>query len=153
MMKTISRIAPALVLLAATVGTTTLQADTCDRAAPYVVASGAEGDPAVRVFNNHGRAVRVYLVDYKNHRHLLGRVGPSEVKDLQIPSGSVWGTRTVQLKVYPVQPMLGLGDTTAFSFEPAGIKTREFFSIHSDQVILLNLEADLTRSLASIVSS
>ena len=32
----------------------------------------------------------------------------------------------VPRKVYPVQPMLGLGDTTAFSFEPAGIKTREF---------------------------
>ena len=149
MMKMISRVALALVLLAATVGTTTLQADTFDRAAPYVVASGA----AVRVINNHGRAVRVYVVDSNHHRHLLGRVGPSELKDRQIPSGLVWGTRTVQFKVYPVQPMLGLGDTTAFSFEPAGIKTRELFSIQSDQVVLLNLEADLTRSRASIVSN
>ena len=125
-MKMISRVALAMVLLAATVGTTTLQADTFDRAAPHVVASGVEGDPAVRVINNHGHAVMVYVVDSNHHRHLLGRVGPSELKDLQIPSGLVWGTRTVQLKVYPVQPMIGLGDATAFSFEPAGIKSREF---------------------------
>ena len=150
MMKMISRVALALALLAATVGTTTLQADTFDRVAPHLVASG---DPTVRVMNNHGRSVMVYVVDYKNHRHLLGRVGRSELKDLQIPSRLVWGTRRVQLKVYPVQPILGLGVATAFSFEPAGIKTREFFSIQSDQVIVLNLEADLTRSLAGIVSS
>ena len=143
MKKMISRVALALALLAATVGTTTLQADTFDRVAP----------PTVRVMNNHGHAVSVYVVDYKNHRHLLGRVGRSELKDLQIPSRLVWGTRRVQLKVYPVQPMLGLGDTTSFSFEPAGIKTREFFSIQSDQVIVLNLEADLTRSRVGIVSS
>ncbi len=147
MMKMISRVALALALLAATVGTTTLQADTFDRVAPRVVASGG---PTVSVMNNHGRAVRVYVVDYKNHRHLLGRVGPSELKDLQIPSGLVWGTRTVQLKVYPVQGMLGLGET---SFEPAGVKTREFFSVRSDQVIELYLERTLTRSLAGIVSS
>ncbi len=142
----ISRVALALALLAATVGTTTLQADTFDRVAPHLVASG---DPTVRVTNNHGHEVLVYVVDYKNHRHLLGRVGPSELKDLQIPSRLVWGTRTVQLKVYPVQSMLGLGEP---SFEPAGIKTREFFSIPSFGVIELYLEADLTRSRAGIVS-
>ncbi len=151
MMKTISRGALALALLAATVGTTTLQADTFDRVAPRVVASGAEGDPTVRVMNNHGREVKVYVVDYKNHRHLLGRVGPSELKDLQIPSGLVWGTRRVQLEVYPVQvqPIPGLSQPW---FEPAGIKTREL-SVRSDQVIELYLEADLTRSRAGIVSS
>ena len=139
MKKMISRVALALALLAATVGTTTLQADTFDRVA----------DPTVRVTNNHGRAVLVYVVDYKNHRHLLGKVGRYELKDLQIPSRLVWGTRTIQLKVYPVQPMLGLGEP---SFEPAGIKTREFFSVRSEQVIALYLEADLTRSRAGIVS-
>ncbi len=143
----ISRIALALALLAATVGTTTLQADTFDRVAPRVVAS--EG-PTVSVMNNHGRAVRVYVVDSDNRRHLLGRVSPSKVKDLQIPKGVVRRTGTVQLKVYPVQGMLGLGET---SFEPAGIKTREFFSVRSDQVIELYLEPDLTRSMAGIVSS
>ncbi len=142
----ISRVALALALLAAMVGTTTLQADTFDRVAPHLVASG---DPTVRVMNNHGREVRVYVVDYKNHRHLLGRVRPSEVKDLQIPSRLVRGTRTIQLKVYPVTPLPGLGQT---SFEPAGIKTREFFSLRSDQVIRLYLETDLTRSMAGIVS-
>ncbi len=145
-MKMISRVALALVLLAATVGTTTLQADTFDRVAPHLVTSG---DPTVRVMNNHGRAVRVYVVDYKNHRHLLGRVGRSELKDLQIPARLVWGTRTVQLKVYPVVPRYHLSQP---SFEPAGIKTRGLFSIQSDQVIELNLEADLRRSRASIVS-
>ena len=139
MKKMISRVALALALLAAAVGTTTLQADTFDRVA----------DPTVRVINNHGHAVRVYVVDYKNHRHLLGRVGRSELKDLQIPSRLVWGTRRVQLEVHPVQPMLGLGEP---SFEPAGIKTREFFSVQSDQVIVLYLEPDLTRSRAGIVS-
>ncbi len=144
MKKMISRVALALALLAATVGTTTLQADTFDRVA----------DPTVRVTNNHGREVSVYVVDSRNHRHLLGRVGPSELKDLQIPSRLVWGTRTVQLKVYPVQfhvqPIPGLGGPW---FEPAGIKTREFFSVRSDQVIELYLEPDLTRSMAGIVSS
>ena len=67
----------------------------------------------------------------------------------QIPSGLVWGTRRVQLKVYPVQPRFALAEP---SFEPAGIKTREF-SIQSDQVIELYLERTLTRSLAGIVSS
>ena len=140
MMKMISRVALALALLAAAVGTTTLQADTFDRVV----------DPTVRVTNNHGREVKVYVVDSNHHRHLLGKVGPSELKDLQIPSRLVWGTRTIQLKVYPVQPMLGLGET---SFEPAGIKTREFFSIESFGVIELYLEPDLTRSRAGIASS
>ena len=139
MMKMISRVALALALLAVTVGTTTLQADTFDRVV----------DPTVRVTNNHGREVRVYVVDSNHHRHLLGKVGRYELKDLQIPSRLVWGTRTIQLKVYPVQPMLGLGEP---SFEPAGIKTREFFSVQSDQVIVLYLEPDLTRSRAGIVS-
>ncbi len=135
----ISCAALALALLAAMVGTTTLQADTFDRVAP----------PTVRVMNNHGRDVMVYVVDSNHHRHLLGRVGRSELKDLQIPSGLVWGTRTVQLKVYPVQEMHGIGGS---SFEPAGIKTREFFSVQSDQVIALYLEADLTHSRAGFVS-
>ncbi len=139
-MKMISRVALALALLAATVGTTTLQADTFDRVAP----------PTVRVMNNHGRDVMVYVVDSDHHRHLLGRVGGSELKDLQIPSGVVfWGTRTVQLKVYPVLPRHHLSQP---SFKSAGIKTR-WFSIQSDQVIVLNLERTLTRSLAGIVSS
>ena len=139
MMKMISRVALALALLVAAVGTTTLQADTFDRVA----------DPTVRVTNNHGREVSVYVVDSRNHRHLLGRVGPSELRDLQIPARLVWGTRTVQLKVYPVLPMLGLGES---SFELAGIKTREFFSVPSFGVIELYLEADLTRSRAGIAS-
>ncbi len=139
MKKMISRVALALALLAATVGTTTLQADTFDRVAP----------PTVRVMNNHGRDVMVYVVDSNHHRHLLGKVGRSELKDLQIPARLVRGTRTVQLKVYPVQPMLGLGEP---SFGPAGIKTREFLSVQADQVIVLYLEADLTRSRAGFVS-
>ena len=146
-MKMISRVALALALLAATLGTTTLQADTFDRVAPYLVTSG---DPTVRVTNNHGHEVLVYVVDSNHHRHLLGRVGRSELKDLQIPSRLVWGIRTIQLQVYPAQQIRGLSET---SFETDGIKTREFFSIQSDQVIVLNLEADLTRSLAGIVSS
>ena len=125
-MKMISRVALALALLAATVGTTTLQADTFDRVAP----------PTVRVMNNHGHDVVVYVVDSDHHRHWLGRVGRSELKDLQIPSRLVWGTRTVQLEVYPAQQILGLSET---SFETDGIKTREFFSIQSDQVIVLHL--------------
>ncbi len=150
MKKMIARVALALALLAATVGTTTLQADTLERVAPHLVAPGG---PTVRVMNNHGRAVRVYVVDFKNHRHLLGTVGRSELKDLETPSRLIWGTRTVQLKVYPILPRLGLGQTTSFSFEPAGMKTREFLSVQADQVIELYLEADLTRSLAGIVSS
>ncbi len=136
-MKMISRVALALALLAATVGTTTLQADTFDRVAP----------PTVRVINNHGRDVMVYVVDSDHHRHLLGRVGRSELKDLQIPSGVVfWGTRTVQLKVYPVLPR-----RLRITYTSSGIKTR-WFSIQSDQVIELNLERTLARSQARIVS-
>ena len=138
-MKMISRVALALALLAATVGTTTLQADTFDRVAP----------PRVRVMNNHGRDVMVYVVDSDHHRHLLGRVGRSELKDLQIPSGVVfWGTRTVQLKVYPVLPRRRGPIYTSFG---AGMETR-WFSIQSDQVIELNLERTLASSRAGIVS-
>ncbi len=138
MKKMISRVALALALLAATVGTTTLQADTFDGVAA----------PTVRVTNNHGHEVRVYVIDSNHNRHLLGKVGRSELKDLQIPARLVWGTRTVQLKVYPILPMPGLGET---SFGPAGMKT-EVFSIRSGQVILLHLGSDLRRSLASIVA-
>ena len=135
-MKMISRVALALALLAATVGTTTLQADTFDRVAP----------PTVRVVNNHRHQVRVYVVDSNNHSHLLGRVGRSKVKDLQIPSRLIRGT--VQLKVFPVY-----GHSLATSaFEPAGIKTR-VLSVQSDQVIVFYLEPDLTRSRVGIVSS
>ncbi len=147
-MKMISRVAPALALVA-TVGTTTLHADTFDRVAPQVVAYSAEGGPTVRVLNNYGHHVRVYVVDSDNRRHLLGRVGPSKLKELQIPAGLVRGTGTVQIKVYPVLPAPSLGVS---AFEPAGIRTREF-SIQSDQVIELYLEPDLTRSVVGIASS
>ena len=156
MKKMISRIAPALALLAATVATTTLHADTLDRVAPWVVSSGAEEGPTVRVMNNHRRQVRVYVVDSNNRLHLLGRVDRSEFKNLQIPAGLARGTGTVQLKVFPVLPIvrssLGLGLFGGKAFDPAGVKTR-VISVQSDQVIKLYLEPDLTRSKVGIVSS
>ena len=142
----ISRVALALALLAATVGTTTLQADTFDRVAPRGVASGVEEGPTVRVVNNHRHQVRVYVLDSNNRLRWLGRVGRSKVKDLQIPSGLVRGT--VQLKVYPVVPYDGLSMS---AYEPARIKTK-VLSVRSDQVIEFYLEPDLRRSF-SIVSS
>ena len=135
-MKMISRVALALALLAATVGTTTLQADTFDRVAP----------PTVRVVNNHRHQVRVYVVDSNNRLQWLGRVGRSKVKDLQIPSGLIRGT--VQLKVYPVHNH----SLATSAFEPVGIKTR-VLSVQSDQVIVFYLEPDLTRSRVGMVSS
>ena len=155
-MKMISRIAPALALLVATVATTTLHADTLDRVAPWVVASGAEGGPTVRVMNDHRRQVRVYVVDSNNRLHLLGRVDRSEFRNLQIPAGLARGTDTVQLKVFPVLPIvrssLGLGLFGGQAFDPAGVKTI-VISVQSDQVIELHLEPDLTRSKVGIVSS
>ena len=150
MTKMISRVALASALLVATVGTTTLHADTFDRVAPRVVASGAEGGPTVRVTNNYGRHVKVYVVDSNNRRHLLGRVSHSRVKELEIPAGLVRGIGTIQLKVYPVLPAQHIPGVTVF--DPAGIETGEF-SIQSDQVIELYLEADLKRSLVGIVPS
>ncbi len=157
MNKMILRIAPAVALLVATVGTTTLHADTFDRVAPRVVASGAEGGPTVSVLNNHDRLVRVYVVDSDNRLHLLGRVGGSQFKYLQIPAGLVRGTGTVQLKIYPgVMPnyrsSLSLGLFAVNQFEPAGIKTR-VLSVQSDQVIVLHLEPNLACSKVGIVSS
>ena len=149
MKKLISHIAPALALLVATVGTTTLHADTFDRLDPPVVASGAEGGPTVNVMNNYDRQVSVYVVDSQNRRHLLGKVGHSRFKDLQIPAGLTRGTGTVQLKVYPVQLQPGIGVSV---FESAGVKTR-VLSVQSDQVIVLYLEQDLTRSRVGMVSS
>ena len=146
MKKMISRVTLALALLATTVGTTTLQADTLDRVAPQGVASGVEEAPTVRVVNNHRHQVRVYVLDSNNRLRWLGRVGGSKVKDLQIPSGLVRGT--VQLKVYPDVPNEGL---TMSVSEPAGIKTK-VLSVRSDQVIEFYLEPDLLRSF-SIVSS
>ncbi len=158
MKKMISHIAPALALLVATVGTTTLHADTFDRLDPPVVASGAEAGPTVSVMNNHDRQVSVYVVDSHNHRHLLGTVGRSRFKNLQIPAGLTRGTGTVQLKVYPVlwvesmlselQPL----HRPNREFESAGVKTR-VLSVQSDQVIVLYLEPDLSRSKVGIVSS
>ena len=136
MKKMISRAALALALLAATVGTTTLQADTFDRVAP----------PTVRVVNNHRHQVRVYMVDSNDRLQWLGRVGRSKVKDLQIPSGLIRGT--VQLKVYPVYNH----SLATSAFEPAGIKTR-VLSVQSDRVVVFYLEPDLTRSRVGIVSS
>ena len=136
MKKMISRAALALALLAATVGTTTLQADTFDRVAP----------PTVRVVNNHRHQVRVYVVDSNNRLQWLGRVGRSKVKDLQIPSGLIRGT--VQIKVYPVDNH----SLVTSAFEPVGIKTR-VLSVQSDQVVVFYLEPDLTRSRVGIVSS
>ena len=144
MKKMISRVAVALALLAATVGTTTLQADTFDRVAPRGVASGAKEGPTVRIVNNYRHQVRVYVVNSNNRLQWLGKVGHSEVKDLQIPSDLVRGT--VQLKVYPVAYGLSMSES-----EPAGIKTK-VLSVQSDQVIEFYLERDLTRSF-SIVSS
>ena len=155
--KMISRIVPALALLVATIATTTLHADTLDRVDTRVVASGAEGGPTVSVLNNHDRLVRVYVVDSDNRLHLLGRVGRSRFKSLQIPAGLVRGTGTVQLKVYPgvlpnYRSSLSLGLFAVNQFEPAGIKTR-VLSVQSDQVIVLHLEPNLACSKVGIVSS
>ena len=155
-MKMISRIGPALALLVATVATTTLHADTLDRVAPPVVESGEEEGPTVHVMNDHRRQVSVYVVDSNDRLHLLGRVGRSKFKNLQIPAGLARGTGTVQLKVYPVLPILqsdlGLGLFGGKAFDPDGIKTR-VLSVQSDQVIVLYLKPDLTRSKVGIVSS
>ncbi len=148
-MKMISRGALALALLVATVGTTTLHADTFDRVAPQVVTSGAEGGPTVRVTNNFYANVTVYVVDSDNRRHLLGRVSPSRVKDLQIPAGLVRGNGSVQLRAYPILPSIRRGWS---AFEPAGITTRAL-SVQSDQVIYLYLKPDLTTSMVGIESS
>ena len=166
--KMISRIVPALALLAATAVTTTLRADTLDRVATRVVASSADAGPTVRVMNNYGHEVRVYVVDRNNRRHLLGRLDGSEFKNLQIPAGLARGDGTVQLRVYPVLPRpglaLGLGVFGVSAHagenrilgkqlgEPVGIKTR-VLSVRSDQVIELYLEPDLSRSKVGIVSS
>ncbi len=147
--KMISRMAPALALLVATIATTTLHADTLDRVAPRVVASGAEGGPTVHVINNNDRHVRVYVVDSNNRLRLLGTVGRSQFKALQIPAGLAQGPGTVQLKVYPVPPQLGPAESASMR---AGIKTR-VLSVQSDQVIVLYLEPELTRSTVGIVSS
>lgn len=85
MKKLISHIAPALALLVATVGTTTLHADTFDRLDPPVVVSGAEGGPTVNVMNNYDRQVSVYVVDSQNRRHLLGKVGHSGSRTCRFP--------------------------------------------------------------------
>ncbi len=148
-------IVPALALLVATIGTTTLHADTLDRVAPRVVASSAEGGPTVRVVNNHRHQVTVYVVDSNNRLHWLGKVGRSKFKDLQIPAGLARGTGTVQLKVYPVGHGLGMsvGHGLGMSApDPAGIKTR-VLSVQSDQVIVLHLEPILACSKVGIVSS
>ena len=106
--------------------------------------------------NDHRRQVRVYVVDSNNRLHLLGRVDRSEFRNLQIPAGLARGTGTVQLKVFPVLPIvrssLGLGLFGGKAFDPAGVKTR-VISVQSDQVIELHLEPDLTRSKVGIVSS
>ena len=149
MMKMISRIAPALALLVATIATTTLHADTLDRVAPRLVASSAEAGPTVHVMNNHHRRVTVYVVDSHNRRQLLGTVGRSQFKELQLPAGWAQGTGTIQFKVYPVLPQPGLAES---AFESPGVKTR-VLSLQSDQGIVLYLEPDLTRSTVGIVSS
>ncbi len=149
MKKMISRITPALALLVATVATTTLHADTLDRVVPRVVASGAEAGPTIHVVNNHSRPVSVYVVDSHNRLRLVGRVGSWTVKNLPIRAGLARGNGTVQLKIYPVLPVFGLGMSV---FEPAGIETR-VLSVQSDQVIELLLEPDLKRSRVGIVSS
>jgi hypothetical protein len=120
-----------------------------DRLDPPVVASGAEGAPTVNVMNNYDRQVSVYVVDSQNRRHLLGKVGHSRFKELQIPAGLTRRTGTVQLKVYPVLLQPGIGVS---AFESAGVKTR-VLSVQSDQVIVLYLEQDLTRSRVGMVSS
>ena len=149
MRRMISRIAAALALLMVAVGTPTLHADTLGRVAPRVVAFAAEGGATVRVTNNYGGHVRVYLVDSDNRRHLLGAVSHSRVETLQIPAGLVRGIGTIQLKVYPITAPPGIGVS---GFEPAGIKTREF-SVQSDQLIQIYLEPELAKSVIYIVSS
>ncbi len=148
-MKMVVGIVPTVALLVATVGTTTLHADTFERGAPAAaISSGGEEGPTVRVTNNHGRRVVVYLVDSHHRRHLLGRVGPSKSKDLQIPTDLVRDTGTVELKIYPVMPQHGPGVS---AFEPAGVKTREL-SLESDQVIELYLMPELARSMFGIAA-
>ena len=149
-MKMISRIAAAMALLVVGVGTTTLHADTFDRAATQVVAFAAETGQTVLVVNDYVRHdVRVYAVDSDNRTHLLGRVGPSRIAELQLPAGLVRETDTVKLKVYPILPSLRLGTS---AFEPVGVTTRDI-SVQSDQVIYLYLKPDLTTSMVSVVSS
>lgn len=141
-----------MALLVTTLGTTTLHADTLDRVSPSMVASsGAEPDPTVKVMNNHGRQVSVYVVDADNRHHLLGRVDAARSVDLQIPTGLTQGMATVHFKIYPVGEDVGVGLGVTVS-EPDGVKTRGL-TIRTNQLVVLYLDPDLTRSRVGIASS
>ena len=154
-MKMISRMAPALALLAASAAATTLNADTIDRDGPRALAFEAEDGATVSIMNNHGYQVVVYLVDSSDRRHLLGTVDDEEFKSLTVPAHLSSGTEAVRIKIYPVLPRPGLDLGLGLFGEnenAVAVKTAPF-ALRPDHVIQLFLEPNLTRSRIGIASS
>jgi hypothetical protein len=146
MIKQISRIATASALVLAAMGTTTLRADIVDDIDPAVTASTTENAVSVRIMNNHGDRVFVYVVD-EDRLYLLGTVGHGQLKTFEVPEAWVKGASTVQLKVYPRALEGGIGRS---AFDQSGIRTRAI-EVPSDRMIELLLEPNLSRSDLNIV--
>ena len=146
-MRRIARIAPAIALFAAAIGATPLRADTTGHTDKPTAASPAEEGPTVRVVNNYGAPVNIYVVGSDDRRHLLGRVGLSEFKSFQIASELTLAPGAVQLKVHPAGLPASLGTS---AFEPAGIKTGVLL-VAAGRVIEVWVDQVLTRTAVRVV--
>lgn len=86
------------ILLAAFVAVAPVQAET----------SLGQGDAVVRVVNYNKADVRVFVFDSEGRRTLLGVVRSGEFGELEIEE-AITGPGPVQVKVYPVGRLAGLG--------------------------------------------
>lgn len=107
MMNRISRIAVLMTVLTAMAGVQAARAE-----APSMTDSDATST-TVRVLNNYGSAVRVFLKDSEGNSHLLGRVARAGLQTFEIPESLVKEGSNVEITAYPVGLISGVSPTSS----------------------------------------
>lgn len=137
MTTTTLRAALATALLA--MGATSVQAETTGPA----VTDGPSSTLEVRVINNHGSAVRVYVEDAFGRMRSLGWVNRSDAKVLTVPARMTQGG-AVQIKVFSDEPVWSPRAV------PDGVRTMPL-NLKQGDVVNFWVETNLTDSYLQIV--
>ena len=122
----------ALVLGLVAFGATPLQA---------VEVDPTEGAETLRVINNYGALIRVYVEDSQGRLHRLGRVAQGHLKQFEIPD-QVAG-QIFRIKVYPAQPVWALQQ------DDFGVKTNPL-RLEGLSSVTLWVEPDLTKTMVEV---
>ena len=124
----------ALMLGLAALAATSLEATEIDQPTDDITSS-------VRVVNNYGGLVRVYVEDSQGRLHKLGRLARGELKEFEIPEEILPGS--FRIRIVPSEPVWSLHQ------DDYAVKTNPI-DLEWDSEVTVWLEPDLRKSVVEI---